>query len=506
MSDAHIGIGRLRYKLAALLIQHHGFPTGLVSLIVKRLTEQAAFEKHSSAVEELAGFMQEVARAALLLYVNEDDMLDQQDALSTLLIRPLLRSAAKTPAKQMASNAYVLVNAALMVFFEQAQSPSVAAVAMDCLKHILGSMSTGQSRVLVAEAFLPMRKSVEILGADMKPTLVLSLISESVKCMQHKSDWQLRKQAADTIAALAASSQVFRKTEDAWQLERSDSLAILAAEKSAILAALTDVKYDKIVHVRQVYAPERPHPQSGMQEEEGMQAPQGPWEATPEARAVLHGQRELMAQLQRLLVNPGALQAPGASLKELQGSLLQATASLQHSRALHNIQGVLGDSYRFDTPPAAQRQTRSDGQSSFGGFPVPGLLEETPNQAAVMGDYGVQQQDEHSLEDFQQDIQEDEDEPLAGITREVNRLLRSPGKPASRRWSLEHPTQAKMQKTPVDANGDSTKLHSGAADAAEALHPLPAMPKESGGKVAQLEALRFQVNRELDALLKLVES
>lgn len=39
--------------------------------------------------------MQEVARAALLLYVNEDDMLDQQDALSTLLIRPLLRSAAK---------------------------------------------------------------------------------------------------------------------------------------------------------------------------------------------------------------------------------------------------------------------------------------------------------------------------------------------------------------------------------------------------------------------------
>ena len=62
--------------------------------------------------------------------------------------------------------------------------------------------------MLVAEAFLPMRKSVEILGADMKPTLVLSLISESVKCMQHKSDWQLRKQAADTIAALAASSQV----------------------------------------------------------------------------------------------------------------------------------------------------------------------------------------------------------------------------------------------------------------------------------------------------------
>ena len=56
----------------------------------------------------------------------------------------------RTPAKHMASNAYVLVNAALMVFFEQAQSPSVAAVAMDCLKHILGSMSTGEPGCLIA--------------------------------------------------------------------------------------------------------------------------------------------------------------------------------------------------------------------------------------------------------------------------------------------------------------------------------------------------------------------
>ncbi len=55
---------------------------------------------------------------------------------------------------------------------------------------------------------MPMRKSVEILGGDMKPGMVRALITESLKCMKHKSDWQLRKQAADTIAALAASSQV----------------------------------------------------------------------------------------------------------------------------------------------------------------------------------------------------------------------------------------------------------------------------------------------------------
>jgi len=60
----------------------------------------------------------------------------------------------------------------------------------------------------VAEAFLPMKRSVEILGSDMKPAVVRALVCESLKCIKNKSDWQLRKQAADTLGALAASSQV----------------------------------------------------------------------------------------------------------------------------------------------------------------------------------------------------------------------------------------------------------------------------------------------------------
>ncbi len=111
-------------RLAAVLVQHHGYPSGLINLIIKRFTDQAGFEKHSIAVEELAGaitflhplvrmacavsckcssarlycstgFMQEVARAALLLHVTDEDMYDQQDDLSALLIRPLLKNAAK---------------------------------------------------------------------------------------------------------------------------------------------------------------------------------------------------------------------------------------------------------------------------------------------------------------------------------------------------------------------------------------------------------------------------
>lgn len=43
----------------------------------------------------------------------------------------------------MASNAYVLVRAALMVFFERADSPSVTASATECLRQILSSMGSG---------------------------------------------------------------------------------------------------------------------------------------------------------------------------------------------------------------------------------------------------------------------------------------------------------------------------------------------------------------------------
>lgn len=43
----------------------------------------------------------------------------------------------------MASNAYILVRAALMVFFERADSPSVTASATECLRQILSSMGAG---------------------------------------------------------------------------------------------------------------------------------------------------------------------------------------------------------------------------------------------------------------------------------------------------------------------------------------------------------------------------
>jgi hypothetical protein len=53
-----------------------------------------------------------------------------------------------------------------------------------------------------------MRQSVEILGADMNAGLVSALLAECLKCLKDKADWNMRKQAAETLAALAASNQV----------------------------------------------------------------------------------------------------------------------------------------------------------------------------------------------------------------------------------------------------------------------------------------------------------
>lgn len=97
----------------------------------------------------------------------------------------------------------------------------------------------------------------------------------------------------------------------------------------------------------------------------------GPWEATPEARAILHGQQELVMQLQRVLENPGTQHTPSATLlKELQGSILRATAMLQQSRALHNIEGALADARSMQTPPAAHAQGHTGDESMHSSLPA----------------------------------------------------------------------------------------------------------------------------------------
>ena len=53
---------------------------------------------------------------------------------------------------------------------------------------------------------------------------------------------------------LHGAEQVYKQADAAWQLEKSDSLAVLRARRAAVEELLSDVKYDKIAHVRQVNA------------------------------------------------------------------------------------------------------------------------------------------------------------------------------------------------------------------------------------------------------------
>ena len=50
------------------------------------------------------------------------------------------------------------------------------------------------------------------------------------------------------------ADQVYKQADATWQLEQSDSLAVLRARRAAVEELLSDVKYDKIAHVRQVIA------------------------------------------------------------------------------------------------------------------------------------------------------------------------------------------------------------------------------------------------------------
>ena len=57
------------------------------------------------------------------------------------------------------------------------------------------------------EAFLTLRRGVEILGAALRPGMVRAIALEALNGLSAKSDWPRRREAASALAALAASIQ-----------------------------------------------------------------------------------------------------------------------------------------------------------------------------------------------------------------------------------------------------------------------------------------------------------
>ena len=115
-------------------------------------------------------------------------------------------------------------------------------------------MSVG-SGARVAEAYLPLRQCVEVLGAALAPAAVRSLLLECLNGIKCKADWQVRRQATETLASLAAAIQVHKQTAGGeWRLEPTQGVAVVASHKALVAAALADVKYDKIAVVREAAA------------------------------------------------------------------------------------------------------------------------------------------------------------------------------------------------------------------------------------------------------------
>ena len=70
--------------------------------------------------------------------------------------------------------------------------------------------SAGQPGAHVAEAFLTLRRGVEILGAALRPGMVRAIALTALNGLSAKADWPRRREAASALAALAASIQARR--------------------------------------------------------------------------------------------------------------------------------------------------------------------------------------------------------------------------------------------------------------------------------------------------------
>ncbi|KAK9817999.1 hypothetical protein WJX72_005588 [[Myrmecia] bisecta] len=273
--------------------------------------ERAAVEKYDSIVVELAGLTRELT-SAVLLYQADAGAFDrtlgalQQNPnwLGELLIQPLIKTAARGPAKQRAANAFFLVHAVLGVFFEWANSPAVQVAVLACLKSMLRVLASGTPALLVPEAYMPIRQCIEIRGADLSPSIIRQALLECIDGIKHKEDWQVRKQAVEALTTLAASVQVHRPTaEGEWKLEESPGIHMFSANKALILSALNTARYDKIQHVRHATA-------KALYEIDCIPDPAGP---------LVNSMLDVVAEHSRRTA--GAATASVASENSLQGSL-----------------------------------------------------------------------------------------------------------------------------------------------------------------------------------------
>ncbi|KAA6422420.1 MAG: hypothetical protein FRX49_07595 [Trebouxia sp. A1-2] len=249
-----------RAAAAAISQRAAGWVGPSVPSLVKHVLDRIGQEEHQSNQEELAGrrhcyadgLLKALAVAAVAYNAGHEGQQKEDDWFGKLLTEPLLRAAASGPSKQRVASGCTMVHAVLTAVLEWANYPPVISASVDCLRTTLSYLNTGLLVPRVPEVFLPLKQCIEILGANLQPRSAQAILDQCLQGIMQKEDWQMRRQAVETFITLAAAVQVHKPSEGGqWHLEHTPCIEVLVKNKTAILNALTDAKYDKITHVRQ---------------------------------------------------------------------------------------------------------------------------------------------------------------------------------------------------------------------------------------------------------------
>ncbi|PRW60522.1 Zinc finger CONSTANS-LIKE 5 isoform A [Chlorella sorokiniana] len=254
---------RLRYRLAAraLAARPSGADWGGLLVAVRdRLVERCSAEDHAPAAAQLAALAQQLAASCIDAYcrgcyaslgfsaaTSKADL--PRDWLSQLLLQPLLRVACRGPARTLVANACLLAHAVLRELGggRWAKSAGVLHAAVDCLKHALKLTGSGALPLCAGEALLPLQACVSLLGPRLKLAALEGILTICTRAMQ-RSEWAVRKAAADTLAQLA-ETLLGAGGSDAPSAagQQQQGLTALEALASDMAAAVEQhLKYDRI--------------------------------------------------------------------------------------------------------------------------------------------------------------------------------------------------------------------------------------------------------------------
>jgi len=263
LDSASASARRHRYLLAGYAVE--GCPTDIVPhivpLIMTKVNRQLGEEKQQPIILAVAQMVEKSVERLMLHMVEvmngktDDSSEFSKEWLTNTLVQALIRAAAKSPDKNKVVMAFVVLHGVLSVLRDWTRVPGVVPTVLYSFKHAVQAMLHGLFGCRVADAYRPLQRCMEILGAHAPPETVGMAMKVCIVGAKDKDDWQVRKSAMETLTVIAAAVQIHEKSEQReWALKMPDGLFLLIQKKPEIFKVLSNAKYDKNIHVRKVAA------------------------------------------------------------------------------------------------------------------------------------------------------------------------------------------------------------------------------------------------------------